>query len=227
MKATKFRLASALFALAIFPTLAMRAAEHGTAAAGVSPDQAVSALHAGNDRYVHDHLAPKHFPAERHQLAAGQQPYAIVLACADSRVAPELLFDESLGKLFVVRVAGNVIDPVVLGSIEYAAEHLHSHLLVVLGHEGCGAVKATLDGGTPPPNIAELTKRIAPAVEKTKGKGMDAAVAENVRLQMAAALSASPMLSEMAKKKEIRIVGAVYHLETGTVEWLGTSPRGK
>jgi carbonic anhydrase len=225
MKAMKFRLTAALFAAAIFCGLSMRAAEHGAAPEGMSPEQAVSALHAGNDRYVHDHLAPKHFPAERRALTKTQQPYAIVLSCSDSRVAPEIVFDESLGRLFVVRVAGNVIDPVVLGSIEYAAEHLHTHLLVVLGHEGCGAVKATLDGGVPPPNIAELTRRIAPAVEMTKGKGMDAAVEENVRLQMRNALSQSKLLSELAAKGEIKIAGAVYRLESGAVEWLGGAPK--
>jgi carbonic anhydrase len=227
MKYTKFRLAASLFVVAAFSGVASRAAEHGAAPAGTSPEQAISALHAGNDRYAHDQLSAKHYPAERHLLTKGQQPYAIVLSCSDSRVPPEILFDESLGKLFVVRVAGNVIDPVVLGSIEYAAEHLHTHLLIVLGHEGCGAVKATLDGGTPPPNIAELTKRIAPAVEKTKGKGMDAAVAENVRLQMEHALSESKLLSDLSAKGEIRILGAVYSLKSGTVQWLGTPPRGK
>jgi len=225
MKYTKFRLAAAFFAVSVFSGFAIRAAEHGAASEGTSPEKAISALHAGNDRYAQDHLATKHYPAERHLLVSGQQPYAIVLSCSDSRVAPEILFDESLGKLFVVRVAGNVIDPVVLGSIEYAAEHLHTHLLIVLGHEGCGAVKATLEGGTPPPNIAELTKRIAPAVEKTKGKGMDAAVAENVRLQMANALSQSKLLSDLAAKGEIRIVGGVYRLESGAVQWLGSAPK--
>jgi len=227
MKYTKFRLGAALFAAALLSGAAIRAAEHGAAPAGMSPEKAISELHAGNDRYVHDHLAPKHYPAERPLLRTGQQPYAIVLSCSDSRVPPEILFDESLGKLFVVRVAGNVIDPVVLGSIEYAAEHLHTHLLIVLGHEGCGAVKATLDGGTPPPNIAELTKRIAPAVEKTKGQGMDAAVAENVRLQMEHALSESKLLSDLAAKGEIRIVGGVYRLDSGAVQWLGAAPKGR
>ncbi len=227
MRPTKFRIVAALFVATAFSGVAIRAAEHGTAPEGMSPEKAISALHAGNDRYVHDHLASKHYSAERPLLTTGQQPYAIVLSCSDSRVPPEILFDESLGKLFIVRVAGNVIDPVVLGSIEYAAEHLHTHLLLVLGHEGCGAVKATIDGGTPPPNIAELTKRIAPAVEKTKGKGMDAAVAENVRLQMASALSQSPLLSDLSAKGEIRIVGGVYRLDSGAVQWLGLAPKGK
>ncbi len=110
---------------------------------------------------------------ERPELAEGQHPYAIVLACADSRVAPELIFDESLGKLFVVRVAGNVADPVVLGSIEYAVEHLHANLLMVLGHENCGAVKATIGGGAFPPNIEALIKRITPAVDKVRVQRLD------------------------------------------------------
>lgn len=189
----------------------------------VAAGEALRRLEAANDRYTHDRQQAKHFAAERHALAKEQHPYAIVLACSDSRVAPEIVFDESLGKLFVIRVAGNVIDPVVLGSIEYAAEHLHTRLLVVLGHEGCGAVQATLAGGTPPPNISELTKRIAPAVEKTKGGGMEAAVSENVRLQMHHALAESQILTELAAKNEITVVGAVYHLESGAVEWLHES----
>ena len=217
MKKTKFRLAAALLAGSLLPVVATRASGPS---ADVPADEALHRLHDDNDRYAHDRAAPKHFPEERRALTQAQHPFAIVLACSDSRVPPEIVFDESLGKLFVVRVAGNVIDPVVLGSIEYAAEHLHTHLLVVLGHEGCGAVQATLAGGALPPNIAELTKRIAPAVEKTRGRGMEAAVSENVRLQIARALAGSPMLSGMAARKEIRIVGAVYHLESGAVEWL-------
>jgi carbonic anhydrase len=220
-----FVLVGTLLSCLIVPGAAIRAADH-PAAESVSADEAFHRLASGNARYTHDHLKTKNFTEERHALAKGQHPYAIVIACADSRVAPEIMFDESLGKLFVIRVAGNVIDPVVLGSVEYAADHLHSHLVVVLGHEGCGAVAAAIEGGTPPPNIAELTKRIAPAVEKTKGKGSDAAVSENVRLQMRSALAGSRDLTEMTAKKELEIIGAVYHLESGAVEWL-SKPAGE
>jgi carbonic anhydrase len=219
-------LAGVLLSCVLIPGAAIRAADH-PAAEGVSAGEAFQRLERGNDRYTHDHLQAKNFAQERHALAKSQHPYAIIIACADSRVAPEIMFDESLGKLFVIRVAGNVIDPVVLGSVEYAADHLHSHLVVVLGHEGCGAVAAAIEGGTPPPNIAELTKRIAPAVEKTKGQGADAAVSENVRLQITRALSGSKDLTEMTAKKEIQIVGAVYHLESGKVEWLDRAAGAK
>ena len=218
-------LAGAWLSCILLPGGAIRAADH-PAAESVSAGEAFRQLEGGNARYTHDHLKAKNFAEERHALAKGQHPYAIIIACADSRVAPEIMFDESLGKLFVIRVAGNVIDPVVLGSVEYAADHLHSHLVVVLGHEGCGAVAAAMEGGTPPPNIAELTKRIAPAVEKTKGQGSEAAVSENVRLQIQNALSESKDLTEMTAKKEIQIVGAVYHLESGSVEWL-SKPAGE
>jgi carbonic anhydrase len=206
--------------LVMFPVVRAAEPAHGGHADEVSPAEAFHRLEEDNGRYTHEAGKPKHYAEERHALAKDQHPYAIVLACSDSRVAPEIIFDESLGKLFVVRVAGNVIDPVVLGSIEYAAEHLHTHLVVVLGHEGCGAVKATLDGGTPPPNIAALTTKIQPAVDKTKGQGMDAAVKENVRLQTVNLLAGSPMIREMVKKHEVAISSGVYHLESGEVEWL-------
>jgi carbonic anhydrase len=158
---------------------------------------------------------------ERAQLAKGQQPYAIVLTCSDSRVCPEILFDESLGKLFVIRVAGNVVDPIVLGSIEYAAEHLGSKLLVVLGHTSCGAVKATIAGGNIPPNIQRIADCISPAVEKTRAKHLDEkslldeSVNENVREQLQRIRSGSTTLAEMEEKKELQILGAIYDIESG------------
>ncbi|MFY9570851.1 MAG: carbonic anhydrase, partial [Blastocatellia bacterium] len=117
----------------------------------------------GNARFVRGVRRPANYKRERRALTKVQHPYAIVLSCSDSRVPPEIVFDESLGKLFVVRVAGNVVDPVTLGSIEYAAEHLHSKLLFVLGHESCGAVRATIDGGHSSPGIEAIVDRIKPA----------------------------------------------------------------
>jgi carbonic anhydrase len=140
----------------------------------VSGSDALAQLKKGNERFIAGQLQAKGFEEERKALSKGQHPYAIVLTCSDSRVSPEILFDESLGKLFVVRVAGNVVDPVVLGSIEYAAEHLHAKLLLILGHESCGAVKATLDGGYVPPNIMALLSYISPAAQIAKSKRLDA-----------------------------------------------------
>jgi carbonic anhydrase len=189
------------------------------------PD-AVTRLKAGNARYVSNKLRSKNYAADRKATASGQQPYAIVLACADSRVPPEILFDESLGKLFVIRVAGNVVDPVVLGSIEYAAEHLHVGTLMILGHESCGAVKATLEGGDVPPNIKSLVTRITPAAEKAKRRGLDEAatlnlaIRENVMLQMEQTVEQSEVLKELVHEKKLRIVGGVYNLHSGAVHFL-------
>ena len=192
----------------------------------VTPDAALQTLRDGNKRYVSNHLQAKDLPKERHALTAEQSPYAIILSCSDSRVPPELLFDESLGKLFIARVAGNIAEPAVLGSIEYAAAHLNATLLVVMGHDSCGAVQAAIDGGEAPANVASIVKAIAPAAKVAKGKKLDAtetadaAVRENVRLQMKTATERSAVIREFVANKKLRIVGAVYHLESGEVEWL-------
>lgn len=189
---------------------------------------ALSRLLSGNERFVSGKLRKKDYQRERPTLAQGQQPYAIILACADSRVAPEVVFDESLGRLFTVRVAGNVADPAVLGSIEYAVEHLHVKLLMVMGHDSCGAVKATMGGGDLPPNIKSLVTRIKPAVDKVWTQGieeksrLDAAIRENVHYQIQSSLYESAIISEAVHKKELLIVGGVYHLNTGKVEILST-----
>jgi carbonic anhydrase len=182
-------------------------------------------LKSGNARFVSGKLSNKNFARERKDLVTGQQPYAIILCCSDSRVSPELLFDESLGQLFIVRDAGNVADSVTLGSVEYAAEHLHSKLLVVLGHTSCGAVKATLTGGEVPPNIGAIARRIAPAANRAKAKHLDEkgtardASIENVRQQIDACSEQSSVLRELIEKHELKVVGALYNLETGKVEF--------
>lgn len=196
---------------------------------GVNAETALARLRSGNERFVSGKIAARDYAHEREELASGQHPYAIVLACSDSRVPPEIVFDESLGKLFIVRVAGHVADPVVLGSVEYAVEHLHTHLLVVLGHEGCGAVKATLGGGAElPPNIDALVRRITPVVEKTRSWKLEAddllnaTVKENVRYQMQMALYQSEPLAHMVSEKKLKIVGGVYNLRTGRVEMVSS-----
>ena len=196
-----------------------RAAE--VAAPSVTPDAALQALRDGHKRYLSNQL-----PQERHALVAGQSPYAIILSCSDSRVPPELLFDESRGKLFVARVAGNIAEPAVLGSIEYAVLHLNVTLLVVMGHDSCGAVQAAIDGGEAPANVASIVQAIAPAAKVAKGKNLDAAataaaaVRENVRLQMKTATERSAVIRDFVAQKKLRIVGAVYRLDSGEVEWL-------
>jgi carbonic anhydrase len=207
------------------------AADHAAAESGPTPDAALAKLMAGNGRYVAD--APRHpdlDPARRHAVASGQQPFATILACADSRVGPELIFDQGLGDLFVVRVAGNVVDDVVLGSIEYSVVHLGAPLVMVLGHQRCGAVTAALeavqgkssaeDAGT---EIGELAALIIPAVRaipETAPDRLDAAITENARSAAARLLSQSARLRERVGAKRLRIVSARYGLDDGRVTQL-------
>jgi carbonic anhydrase len=190
----------------------------------ISSEDALSLLKGGNERFVSGHIQNKNFSMERPRLAGGQHPYAIILACADSRVPPELIFDESLGRLFTIRVAGNVADPVVLGSIEYAVEHLHAKLLIILGHEECGAVKATLTGAHVPPNIEAIVKRILPAADKVRAQRLDekamvsTAIRENVRYQMQMAMFDSQIITESVEHQKLKVVGGIYNLKTGRVE---------
>lgn len=192
----------------------------------LSPDEALLYLQKGNERFVNGKLQEKHYSEELPILAQGQHPFAIVLTCADSRVAPEAIFDQTLGKIFVIRVAGNVADPVVLGSVEYAAEHLHTPLLFILGHESCGAVKAAVSGGDVPPNIGSILKRITPAVNKVRAQVSDEArvlneaIKENVRYQMQMALFESEVLTEFTHQNKLKIVGGIYNLHSGRIEML-------
>ena len=186
--------------------------------------EAINKLIQGNERFVSDKTTQKDFGKERLDLVAGQKPYAIILTCSDSRVPPELIFDESLGQLFVIRDAGNVVDPDILGSIEYAVEHLHSQLLVVMGHEKCGAVKATIEGGKLPPNIGAIAYKIRPAVKKAKLTNRDEedilfeATKENVRNQIEASLKNSSIIKEAFEKGDLKIYEGFYNLHTGKVD---------
>jgi len=186
--------------------------------------EGVDKLIQGNERFVNDKTIQKEFGKERAALLSGQKPYAIILTCSDSRVPPELIFDESLGQLFVIRDAGNVVNPDILGSIEYAVEHLHSQLLIVMGHEKCGAVKATLEGGKVPPNIGAIAYKIKPAIKKAKQTCRDEedilleATKENVKNQIESALKNSPIIKEAFEKGELKIYEAFYNLHTGKVD---------
>ncbi|MBI2419948.1 MAG: SPOR domain-containing protein [Ignavibacteriales bacterium] len=190
----------------------------------VTPDDARKMLEEGNARYVSTNFKAKDFRQARSEQVKGQKPYAIILTCSDSRVPPELIFDEGPGQVFVIRVAGNVVDEVVLGSIEYAAEHLNAQLLLVLGHSACGAVKATVEGGEFGKNIGSLVERISPAVEKIKAKNSDKnliiplAIEENVEVQSAAALHNSHILEELRAEGKFKILGGIYSIETGEVQ---------
>lgn len=209
-------------------TAAHSAAVHDTATHGVSTipsaDAVLAELKAGNSRHVkHTYLHPHLDKARRSELAKGQEPHAVILACADSRVAPEIVFDKGLGDLFTIRVAGNVAGDAEIASMEYAVDHLHTPLIVVLGHQSCGAVKAAIDGGEAPGHLPTLIGAIQPAVEKAKGESGDLtanAVRDNVAMVVEQLRSSKPVLADAVASGKLRIVGAVYSLDTGEVTWL-------
>ncbi len=200
--------------------------------AQVSPSDAVKKLNEGNKRYLSSSFKPKEYNVQRNEQKKGQHPYAIVLTCSDSRVSPEIIFDEDLGQLFVIRVAGNVIDEVTLGSIEYAAEHLHSELLVVLGHTACGAVKATLEGGDFGENINALVAKIKPAVDDAKSKipdkekALPLAIDNNIELQVANAIRGSNILKELIHENKFKVVGGLYNIESGAASVYDVNTKG-
>ncbi len=178
MKSNSFILPAAIAAILLslpFGTIA-KEPEHADAQPKVSPAEALARLKAGNQRFVASKLEhPRQTAKRRTELATSQHPFAVVLGCADSRTAPELVFDQGLGDVFVVRVAGNVLNDETLGSIEYAVDHLGAQLIVVLGHERCGAIEAARETiaakEEAPGHIQSLVKAIAPAVEATLGAG--------------------------------------------------------
>ena len=190
------------------------------AAPSVSTGAALAKLKEGNARFVRNKVSTaKPTTAKRIETAQAQHPFAIVLGCADSRTSPEIIFDQNIGDLFVVRTAGNLVDDHALGSIEYAVEHLGARLIVVLGHQRCGAVEAAMASDTAPGHVESLVRDIQPAVQAVKGKPGDAtdlAIAENARL-MADKIRTDAALGDLAK--DVRVIPAVYSLDTGKVEW--------
>src|SRR5262245_1292741 len=185
-------------------------------------DEALARLKEGNRRFLRGRA---HFPTLRKELLAelakGQRPYATIIGCSDSRVPPELLFDAGFGELFIVRVAGNVISPEVMGTLQYAAVHLHTPLFVILGHEGCGAVQAALAkkhaGARERRRIGLLLDRIVPGL--TGRNDMKEAVEANVRWSIRQ-LRETPEGKARMKEGILKLVGAVYELKTGRVRFL-------
>jgi carbonic anhydrase len=193
----------------------------------LSPDEAVARLKKGNQRYVDGGMISQDFGAERTALAGGQNPFAAILSCADSRVAPEYVFDCGLGDLFIVRVAGNFAEEDGIASFEYAVKFLGAPLLVVLGHDKCGAVDAAIktvkDGAELPGHLPHLVEHIAPAVKTAMSESGDLlanAIRENVLLNVETLKTASPILSDYVGQGKVRVVGGVYKLKDGRVEWL-------
>ena len=191
----------------------------------LTPDAALRRLAAGNRRFVRNRLRhPRRDGVRRAALAEGQSPFAVVLGCADSRVPPEVLYDEGLGDLFVVRVAGNTAtDPYVVGSVEYGAAELGSVALVVLGHQNCGAVKAAIDvamnGTTLPGDIGAFVAPIVPIAQQLipttpKDQLLEAVTRANIR-QSVATLSGTDLLAGLIAQKKLKIVGNEYQLASG------------
>src|SRR3989475_10187529 len=218
----------------------------------VPPDEAVSRLKEGNGRYSSGKAQHPHESSEerayiatdsyenagvtflgmtaaeaakrRAELTKSQHPFATIVSCSDSRVPPEIVFDQGLGDLFVLRVAGNVIDDHSLGSIEYAVDHLAVRLIVVLGHQRCGAVKAAKEtiaaNGKAPGHIESLVTAIQPAVEATVHGDLEATVKANVKDVVQALRSSAPVLKPKVDSGELRVLGAYYSLNTGAVAFL-------
>jgi carbonic anhydrase len=199
-----------------------------------TPDQAEEVLREGNRRFASDHPRHPHSnPYRRHETATeGQHPFAIVVACSDSRVPVELLFDQGVGDIFVIRVAGNVCDMDEAGSIEYAVEHLGTPLVVVLGHSQCGAVKAVVEGAHEHGNLERLIAHIRPAVDAVRAREpsltgeafLDAAVRQNIWHSIEDLRSLSPDVRSLVAVGKLRVVGAMYDIDSAQVEWLGTQP---
>lgn len=190
----------------------------------VMPEDALQRLADGNKRFITGTAEKPRQGAERRlEVAKKQSPFAVVVTCSDSRVCPEIVFDQGLGDLFVVRVAGNSIDDVALGSIEYAVEHLNSHLVIVVGHERCGAVDAAVKGGELPGHIGSLVTPIKPAVDATRGNAgdiLDAAVRYNAKYVADSLKVRDSLIKDLIAKGEVKVVGARYDLDSGVVEIL-------
>lgn len=191
---------------------------------GHSADDALKRLVAGNAAFVAGGGAcPRQSSARRADVAAVQHPFAVIVGCSDSRVPPEVLFNQGIGDLFVVRVAGNVIDDDVLGSVEYAVEHLGASLVVVLGHSRCGAVQAALGAAPPGGHLDGLVARIRAAAATVRGHAGDAldnAIRANIAASVQKLQTSTPVLAPLIKRGGVRVVGARYDLGSGRIEIL-------
>ena len=198
----------------------------------IGATEALERLRAGNARFVSGGQLMESLanPERRGELTSGQEPFAIILGCSDSRVPAEIIFDFSLGHLFVIRVAGNIVAPSQIGSIEFAAEQFGTRLVVVMGHENCGAVAATLDELNRPtesrsPNLSAIVDRIRPAVEPLTASGakgaalLKQAVGENVRASVNQLQHGSEILKNQIRDDGLLVVGAEYSLKTGAVDF--------
>ncbi|MGH8167401.1 MAG: carbonic anhydrase [Woeseiaceae bacterium] len=200
----------------------------------IPANEALQRLREGNDRFVSNVRSDesRYDQSRREALANAQQPFAIVLGCSDARVPAELVFDQGLGDLFVIRVAGNIVAPSQIGSIEFAATRFGTRLVVVLGHSKCGAILATLDELRQPaenqsPNLISIVSRVRPSVESLlatdlrhdTGALVQEAVRANVRASVRQLRHGPEILEQLIEREELRVVGAEYSLETGQVDF--------
>ena len=197
----------------------------------ISAREALERLRLGNERFVSEERSLEALSARRRELAADQRPFAIILGCSDSRVPAELVFDQGLGDLFVIRVAGNIVAPSQVGSVEFAADRFGTTLVVVLGHSRCGAILATIDElrnrGNHSPNIQSIVTRIRPAIESVvqanegadEDRLLEEAVRANVRASADHLRHDSELLQQLIRTGGLLVVGAEYSLETGVVDF--------
>lgn len=191
----------------------------------VAPAEAISKLKEGNSRYTSGNLQhPGQTTARRTELAKTQHPFAVIVSCSDSRVPPEIVFDQGLGDLFICRVAGNIVNDENLGSIEYAVDHLGSRLILVLGHQRCGAVEAAKQTiaakGKAPGHIESLVTAIKPAVDSTVNGDLDATIKANVKHVVDSLRSSTPILKAKVDSGGVQVIGGYYSLDTGAVTLL-------
>jgi carbonic anhydrase len=188
----------------------------------LSPDAAVNELVEGNKRFTSGRVTAHEHDLDilRQSTVEKQQPFAAVLSCADSRVPAELVFDQSIGHIFVTRVAGNLVTPEIIASLEYGAAVLGTKAILVMGHSGCGAVKATIQGKAVPGQISALFPHIQPAVDQA-GSDLEAATKANAKIQAALLREASTVISGLVKENNLKVIAGYYDLRTGAVELLG------
>jgi carbonic anhydrase len=211
------------FGLALVVAGGVGADEPAQPAPAISPEAALERLKAGHARFLAEKATPQVVDAKlRAQLAKGQAPFAVVLACADSRVSPELIFDQGFGTLFVLRVAGNVTGPDILGSVEYAVDHLRVPLVVVLGHENCGAVKAAIEDEDPEGNLGFLLRQVhvGKHLPADKKEALAAAIKSNVGFHAAELTKRSTILKDFAQSGRLQIATGVFSLSSGQIQWL-------
>jgi carbonic anhydrase len=181
------------------------------------PREALAQLYRGNARFVNGEItAPNRNMARLREVAGGQKPFAAFLGCADSRVPIEIVFDQGFGDLFVTRIAGNVADPAIIGSLEFGTQVLGAQVLYVLGHSKCGAVSATMTGGDVPGQISTLYQHIRRAAKEANGN-LDVAITRNVQIQAEILSEASPVIAKRIQDGSLVLAGGVYDLDTGLV----------